>query len=224
MGRRRRATPYFPLSSSVARVAAHSPSLPPLPSPPRLLNPTHTNRAQTIPNPLLSSLHFFPSFSAFSSLFRSEAFLPLLRRFPRFSEAQVAASRCSNARCYNTSRTRCCRYTFFLPFLFSPPGPLQPCLRESTASLSLSLSLSLFLCFFSIVLRLDLSLPLCLRSLHRSSVGGTETRCIRGAFILPSWQTREHTRAATTGKFLRLSIFWQIATLGPSATLNPEYS
>ena len=141
MGRRRRATPYFPPSSSVARVAAHS----------TLVLSTRRTHRQTIPNPLLSSFHFFPRSplaSLRSSLFRAKR--RLFFRSPRFSEVKVAASRCSNARCYNTSRTRCCRYTFFFPFLFSPSGPLQPRLRESTASLSLFLSL-----FFSIVLRLD---------------------------------------------------------------------
>lgn len=112
------AAPSYPLFSSFF-VASTSSCFPPHP-----LAPTHTDQPSPTPFFVLR-YHVPPSFFLLSR--QATAFPSLLRRF-----LLPSASRCSNARCYNTSRTRCCRYTFFLPFSF-PPDPLQPRLHESTA-------------------------------------------------------------------------------------------
>ena len=88
--------------------------------------------------------------------------------------------------------------------------------------LTFSLSLSVFLYRSTVG---PISLPLRLRSLRsivlplvarRRVVFAARSSLHRGR--------RGNTRVAATGKFLRLSIFWQIATLSSSTILNSEYT
>lgn len=148
--------------------------------------------------------HVPPSFFLLSS--EATALLSLLRRF-LLSSAKVAASRCSNARCYNTSRTRCCRYTFFLPFSFLPRSSSAPSTRVH-GRLLLVLSPHRYGFLF-----------VCVASILR---GGTESRCIRGAFIPPSWQTRK--RALRRHRKISSALdFWQTAALASSTILNSKF-
>lgn len=190
MGRRRRATPYFHPSSSPARVAAFL-----------LVRHTPTNHRQPLSLPSASFFvlryHVPPSL-----LLQATAFLSLLRRF-----LLPSASRCSNARCYNTSRTRCCRYTFFLPFSFLPRSSSAPSTRvHGRPLLVLSPHRYRFLfVYVAAILR-----------------GGTESRCIRGAFIPPSWQTRKR-ELRRHRKISSALDFWQTAALASSTILNSKF-
>lgn len=179
MGRRRRATPYFHPSSSLTRVAAF------LPIPSRRHTPS--NHCQ----PLSSFCLFLRSpFLPRSSSFRGEPRLSF-----RFSVVSSAASRCSNAPCYDTSRTRCCRYTFSLPFSFLKR------LRETTA---------VFLSFYR---RADIASS---SSTLPPSFAMAPSRVVFPARSSLRRGRHGNARSAATGKFLRLSIFGKLP-LSPRA-------
>lgn len=173
MGRRRRATPYFPPPSSLPRVAARP--IPAAsrstPAPPRLFAFFHRPNQRT---PSFPFFPFLPSSSppaAFLSVALSAASSRLLSMLER-------------SRRYNTSRTRCCPFTFFLlfPSFSSPlaPDPLDP------PSLARPISLP------------PRPVPRILLPRRRG-----DARCIRRASIPTPLRKRGSVAA---GKFLLLSI------------------
>lgn len=181
------AAPSYPLFSSFF-VASTSSCFPPHP-----LAPTHTDQPSPTPFFVLR-YHVPPSFFLLSR--QATAFPSLLRRF-----LLPSASRCSNARCYNTSRTRCCRYTFFLPFSFPPRSSSAPSTRVHGRLLPVLSPHRYRFLFVYVAAILRVVAPsrvvfAARSSLHRGRHG--------------------NARSTATGKFLRLSIFGKLP-LSPRA-------
>lgn len=96
----------------------------------------------------------------------------------------------------------------FPSFFVSPPILFSPVYTSPRPSSSRSIAA-------------PISLPLRLRCRH-PSCGGTESRCIRGAFIPSSWQTRK--RALHRHRKISSALdFWQTAALASSTILNPKF-